>query len=573
MARPEFLIFWALALMASFSMASAAIVEHTFHVQNLTVNRLCQRRVITAVNGTLPGPAIHVREGDTLVVHVFNKSPYNLTIHWHGVFQLLSGWADGPEYITQCPIRPGSSYTYKFTITGQEGTLWWHAHVQWLRATVHGALIIHPRLGNKYPFPKPHREIPILLGEWWNANVIDVENQGLATGAAPNNSDAYTINGRPGDLYNCSQNPKFTYTYKVEQGKTYLLRIINAALNNQLFFKVAGHKMTVVAVDATYTNPYVTDVVLVAPGQTTDVLLTTDQAPGAYYMAARPYASAPNVPFDNTTTRGIFIYENAPSRAVSAPRMPTLPAFNDTPTAHKFNSNLTGLISGPHWTPVPLQVDEHMLVTVGLGLAPCGAPGNNSCGGPQGQRLSASMNNASFQFPTTLSILQAFFFNVRGIYTTDFPNKPPVAFDYTNQNNSMNLALIFAPKKTSVKKLKYNATVEMILQDTSLVAVENHPMHLHGYNFHVLAQGFGNFNPKTDRKKFNLVNPQMRNTIGVPVGGWAAIRFQANNPGAWIMHCHLDVHLPLGLATAFLVEDGPTPSSTLPPPPSDLPTC
>lgn len=45
-------------------------------------------------------------------------------------------------------------------------------------------------------------------GEWWNANVIDVENQALATGAAPNNSDAYTINGRPGDLYNCSQNRK-----------------------------------------------------------------------------------------------------------------------------------------------------------------------------------------------------------------------------------------------------------------------------------------------------------------------------------------------------------------------------
>ncbi|KAL3717071.1 hypothetical protein ACJRO7_008621 [Eucalyptus globulus] len=573
MARPESLIFWALALAALSSMASAAIVEHTFHVQNLTVNRLCQRRVITAVNGSLPGPAIHVQEGDTLVVHVFNKSPYNLTIHWHGIFQLLSGWADGPEYITQCPIRPGSSYTYKFTITGQEGTLWWHAHVQWLRATVHGALIIRPRAGHKYPFPKPHREIPIILGEWWNANVIDVENQALATGAAPNNSDAYTINGRPGNLYNCSQNPKFTYTYKVQQGKTYLLRIINAALNNQLFFKVAGHKMTVVAVDASYTNPYVTDVVLVAPGQTTDVLLTTDQAPGAYYMAASPYASAPNVSFDNTTTRGIFIYENAPSAAVSAPRMPALPAFNDTPTAHKFNSNLTSLVGGPHWIPVPRHIDEHMYVTVGLGLAPCGAPGNNSCGGPNGQRLSASMNNASFQLPTRLSILQAFFFNVRGIYTTDFPNKPPVAFDYTNQNNSMNQALIFAPKKTSVKKVKYNATVEMVLQDTSFIAVENHPMHLHGYNFHVLAQGFGNFNPKTDRKKFNLVNPQIRNTIGVPVGGWAAIRFQANNPGAWIMHCHLDVHLPLGLATAFVVENGPTPSSTLPPPPSDLPTC
>lgn len=46
----------------------------------------------------------------------------------------------------------------------------------------------------------------LIAGEWWNANVVDVENEGLATGAAPNSSDAYTINGLPGDFYNCSQN-------------------------------------------------------------------------------------------------------------------------------------------------------------------------------------------------------------------------------------------------------------------------------------------------------------------------------------------------------------------------------
>ena len=82
----------------------------------------------------------------------------------HGIFQRLTAWADGPEYVAQCPIVPGNSYTYKFNITGQEGTLWWHAHSSWLRATVYGALIIRPRLGHTYPFPKPHKEFPILLG-------------------------------------------------------------------------------------------------------------------------------------------------------------------------------------------------------------------------------------------------------------------------------------------------------------------------------------------------------------------------------------------------------------------------
>lgn len=91
---------------------------------------------------------------------------YMNCIYRHGVRQFRTGWSDGPEFITQCPIRPGRSYTYKFTITAQEGTLWWHAHSSWLRATVYGALIILPRLDTTYPFTftRPHRQIPILLG-------------------------------------------------------------------------------------------------------------------------------------------------------------------------------------------------------------------------------------------------------------------------------------------------------------------------------------------------------------------------------------------------------------------------
>jgi laccase len=67
--------------------------------------------------------------------------------------------------ITQCPIQPSKNSTYRFNVTAQEGTLWWHAHIGSLRATVHGALIIRPRSGpNSYPFPKPEKEIPIVIG-------------------------------------------------------------------------------------------------------------------------------------------------------------------------------------------------------------------------------------------------------------------------------------------------------------------------------------------------------------------------------------------------------------------------
>ncbi|KAJ4830027.1 Laccase-7 [Turnera subulata] len=551
----------ALAFLAS-QLASAEIVEHSFHVKNLTIGRLCRQHVITAVNGSLPGPTIRVREGDTLVVHVFNQSPFNMTIHWHGIFQKLTPWADGPDMITQCPIGPGGSYTYKFNIIDQEGTLWWHAHVSMLRATVYGALIIRPRSGHSYPFPKPDKEIPILLGEWWNANVVDVLNQAFETGAPPNISDAFTINGLPGDLYPCSQNQ--TYKVEVEKGKTYLLRIINAALDNQLFFKIANHNFTVVAVDAVYTTPYPTDVVVIAPGQSVDALLCADQAVGSYFMAARPYISAGiPVPFDNTITRAVLAYNGATS---ATPVMPRMPATNDTSTAHKFYTSLTGLVGGPHWEPVPRQVDEHMFVTVGLSLSFCA-----KC--PNSTMISANMNNESFVFPSSLSVLQAYFHNVSGIYTTDFPDTPAIKYDFTNASVNSNPSLLFAPRTTKSKVLKYNAVVEIVLQNTAIIGVENHPIHIHGFNFHILAQGFGNYDPRKYRKRFNLVNPQMRNTIAVPVGGWAVIRFRANNPGVWIIHCHLDSHASLGLATAFVVENGKTPDSILPPPPADLPQC
>lgn len=88
----------------------------------------------------------------------------------HGVKQLRNGWADGPAYVTQCPIRSGGSYTYHFNVTGQRGTLWWHAHVLWLRATVHGAIVIMPEQGVPYPFPQPYQETELILGESWRTD-------------------------------------------------------------------------------------------------------------------------------------------------------------------------------------------------------------------------------------------------------------------------------------------------------------------------------------------------------------------------------------------------------------------
>ncbi|QCE11665.1 laccase-17-like [Vigna unguiculata] len=555
--------------------AEGGITRHYhFDIKYQNVSRLCHTKSMVTVNGLFPGPRIVAREGDRLLIKVVNHVQNNISIHWHGIRQLRSGWADGPAYVTQCPIQTGQSYVYNFTIVGQRGTLFWHAHISWLRSTVYGPLIILPKHGVPYPFTKPYKEVPIIFGEWWNADPEAVITQALQTGGGPNVSDAYTINGLPGPLYNCSS--KDTLKLKVKAGKTYLLRLINAALNDELFFSIANHTLTVVDVDAIYVKPFDTDTILIAPGQTTNVLLKTkSKYPNAtFFMSARPYATGQGT-FDNSTVAGILEYEVPPHSLHSTNSLknlslfkPILPALNDTSFATKFSNKLRSLASPQFPANVPQKVDKQFFFTVGLGTTPCQK--NQTCQGPtNATKFAASVNNVSFTLPTT-ALLQAHFFGQsNGVYTPDFPTKPLFPFNYTGTppNNTM------VSNGTKVVVLPFNTSVELVMQDTSILGAESHPLHLHGFNFFVVGQGFGNFDPNKDPKNFNLVDPVERNTVGVPSGGWVAIRFLADNPGVWFMHCHLEVHTSWGLKMAWIVLDGKLPNQKLLPPPADLPKC
>ncbi|KAG8481639.1 hypothetical protein CXB51_026485 [Gossypium anomalum] len=537
--------------------AEAAVRKYQFDIQVKNVSRLCHAKPIVTVNGRFPGPTIYAREGDRVIVNVTNHAKYNMSIHWHGLKQYRNGWADGPAYITQCPIKTGNSYAYDLNVTAQRGTLWWHAHILWLRATVYGAIVIMPKQGMPYPFLKPNMEQLVVLGEWWHKDVEEIVKQGNNMGLPPNMSDAHTINGKPGPLFPCSE--KHTFAMEVESGKTYLLRIINAALNDELFFAIAGHNMTVVEVDAVYTKPFITQAILIAPGQTTNVLIQANQSPGRYFMVAKPFMDAP-IPVDNKTATGIFQYNGIPNTVL--PTLPQLPASNDTDFALSYNKKLKSLNSANFPANVPLKVDRKLFYTVGFGKDSCPTCVN-------GTRILASLNNISFVMPK-IGLLQAHYFNISGVFRTDFPDKPPKPFNYTGAPLTANLGTAHG---TRLSKIAFNSTVELVLQDTNLLTVESHPFHLHGYNFFVVGTGIGNFDPVKDPAKYNLVDPVERNTVGVPTGGWTAIRFRADNPGVWFMHCHLELHTGWGLKMAFVVEDGKGADQSILPPPKDLPPC
>jgi FtsP/CotA-like multicopper oxidase with cupredoxin domain len=78
----------------------------------------------------------------------------------------------------------------------------------------------------------------------------------------------------------------------------------------------------------------------------------------------------------------------------------------------------------------------------------------------------------------------------------------------------------------------------------------NHPFHLHGYKFFVLAQGHG-YAPADLQDTVDLSNPLRRDTASVEAFGWLLIRFVADNPGVWAFHCHLGWHNEAGLGMVF----------------------
>ncbi|KAK7844285.1 laccase-14 [Quercus suber] len=499
--------------------------------------RLCSTETMLAVNGSIPGPVLRVHKGDTMYVNVHNQGYYGVTIHWHGVKQPRNPWSDGTNYITQCPIEPGSNFTYEVIFSTEEGTLWWHAHSDWTRVGVHGSL--------------------------YRGNLKSSLDDDLQSGIDLPHSVAYTINGEPGDLCPCSK--ETTYRWMVEYGKTYLVRLVNAAVSVDLFFAVAQHNLTVVGTDAHYTKPINTSYIMISPGQTMDILLTTNQSLGHYYIAARQFWSqdVPATLFDSVNATMILQYKGNYT-IPSSPTFPrNLPFYKDLRSAITFTNLFKSLANKDYPVNVPLNITTRMFITLSMG----GIIFHNLTSTLEAKATSA--NNISWSNPTT-DILLAYYRNISGVYTTDFPDQPPSYFNFTGDDFPYTLTEL----GTKVKVLNYNEAVEMVFQSTNLVEGAGlHPMHLHGHSFYVVGSGPGIYDNVTDPKSFNLVDPVEVNTFGVPKEGWLAIRFVANNPGVWFWHCHLDRHMTWGMSSVFIVKNGDTTETSIRKPPPQLPLC
>ncbi|MED6174125.1 hypothetical protein PIB30_065885 [Stylosanthes scabra] len=269
-----------------------------------------------------------------------------------------------------------------------------------------------------------------------------------------------------------------------------------------------------------------------------DILLEANQPPAHHYsMDMHSYSSAFGAGFDNTTATGLVIYHGF-KNVLESPIGRRLPPHNRTEAATEFTKQFRSLASKDNPIKVPKKVDTNLLFTISVNLLNCTSD-EPPCKGPLGKRFAAGVNNISLVLPNT-DFLSAYYKKIPGVFEMNFPRKPERKFNYTA--DKLPEYVLGTDFGSEVLVLEYNASVEVVLQGTRVVVGDNHPVHFHGYSFYVVGWGFGNFDPKKDPDKYNLVDPPQETTVGVPKNGWVAIRFRADNPGVWFVHCHLERH-------------------------------
>lgn len=202
-----------------------------------------------AYNEQVPGPEIRVHRGDHIKVVLLNHLPQPTTIHWHGV--TVPNKDDGVPYVTQDPIMPDQTYTYEFTVKDQPGTYLYHSHfnsTEQVGNGLYGAFVVEPE------------GTPA-----WDSAYTEILNDGTL---------GYTIQGKGWPA---------TAPMVASKGEDVLIRLANVG---QMLHPIHlhGYHFTVIAQDgAPLANPYSADTVVVAPGETYDLLVRTD-LPGVWAM-------------------------------------------------------------------------------------------------------------------------------------------------------------------------------------------------------------------------------------------------------------------------------------------------
>ncbi|KIL62859.1 multicopper oxidase [Amanita muscaria Koide BX008] len=447
---------------------------------------LAGKRPATA---SVPGPIIAGTKNGSFSINVINelKDTTMLTttsVHWHGLFQSGTNWADGPVGVTQCPIIPGNSFLYQFSVPDQAGTFWYHSHhsTQYCDG-LRGPLVI-------YDPEDPHRSLYDLDKETTVITLADWYHTPAPSAGLIPTPDATLING----LGRYADGPSSPLAIiNVQPNKRYRMRLISISCDPNYTFSIDDHTMTVIEADGISTNPVTVNAIQIFVGQRYSFVLTTNQPVNNYWIRANPNVGMTG--FANGLNSAILRYAGAPLA---------------DPTTNQ--GTTTNLLAETSLSPL---------------LNP-GAPGAPTQGG-------ADIN---FNFDIEFNITDSRYL-VNG--ATFIPPTTPVLLQIlSGAKTAQNLL-----SPGSVYVLPRNKIVEVSIPGGS--AGSPHPIHLHGQTFDVVRSA--------GSSTYNYKNPVRRDVVSIgSAGDNVTFRFNTNNPGPWIMYCHNNWHLNLGLAIVFVTD-------------------
>ncbi|KAH8197370.1 hypothetical protein TruAng_008463 [Truncatella angustata] len=476
--------------------SSAATVTYDFNVTWVTANPdgACDRPTI-GINGQWPIPPITASVGDNVMIHVTNLLGNETTsLHFHGLYMNGTTHMDGPEQVSQCAIQPGSSFTYNFTID-QPGTYWYHSHTRGQYPDgLRGPLIIHdpdsPFLGQY------DEEVVLTVSDWYHDLMTDML-PGFISKSNPTGAEPVPNNA----LFNETQN----LTVPIQPGKTYLFRMVNIGAFAGQYIWFEGHNMTIVEVDGIYTQPAEADMIYLSAAQRCSFLLTTKNDTSANYafVGSMDTTLFDTLPDDlNYNVTGWLVYDN--TKTLPDPALvDELDPFDDMTLVPYDNQTLLG---------EPDQIVQLDVIMDNLGN------GANY----------AFFNNITYTAPKVPTLYTA-------LTTGDEATNPAVYGGYTNS---------FV--------LEQGQIVQIIVNNLDS---GRHPFHLHGHAFQALYRSVdeaGTFEDSNVTEADYPAIPMRRDTLVLYPDGNIVIRFQANNPGIWLFHCHIEWHVSSGLIATFV---------------------
>ncbi|EWC44312.1 hypothetical protein DRE_01138 [Drechslerella stenobrocha 248] len=484
------------------------------------------------VNGRYPGPAIVADWGDWLEITVYNRltNKNGTAIHWHGIQQIGTNRMDGTPGAVQCPIPPGGKMTYRWRAT-QYGTSWYHSHfaLQYTNGVV-GPLIINGPTSANYD-----NEYTLMLSDWFHRDAF-----ALFYGAifGPNPApDTKLLNGRW--KFPCSAtDPKCVPSagayseFQFQRGKKYKLRLINPSTSNTMSFWIDGHSnFTVVAVDFVPVEPFQVSSINLAIAQRCDIIVEANadisQQTNFWIRMTRCGVESCPLPGDFDHTRAGIIRYDFRSREDPPPTPPSCPNFGaclDLPF------QLIKPIVRKQVPPPPPDLLHEFYPAFGSWP-------NDSVPFAQSAGHRWNLGKSTFQIDWQKPSLTHLGLESKyGIPKEPFPPSYQV----------MNLA-------TQGQWTYFVIVANFVSTDPAKLAIPiNHPIHLHGHDFSVLAQVTGQtYNPNSP-PEFSLENPARRDTAMLPGSGFLVIGFETKNPGAWLLHCHIAFHASAGFAIQIL---------------------